>query len=765
MIFSSPQSVSFQYSADGTQLIRMYVVDTYNSTIQIINPNINVATSSCTPVFIGFLGDYGFNSAAGELHLPVDAGFDKLRKRLFVVNGKGEVVSYGIDGGVAPVATYTPPPGLTLNLPYNVVNSDTLTIGGTVAAGSTVSCVLNKVPVVVWNAAGNAWSCTFDKLLKPNADNDIEVYAQNASPVTDVKSASVKYLVSGPSIKVGNVPDYYNFGSLPIAGETDGTTVEVCNPKVSANYCVGAVVNTTAKTWSVAGVNLIEGSNAGIIVKATKNAVEATQLVHPVFYDNSSPVMKVSVVPHDSVVNGQIQNISGQVTDAEGMLDSVVVNSYDYSTGKEVVTTQNATVVKNGIFSAVISGVTAYNVVATDKAGNKAIFPPASSGRTKNTINYDPNRVKVWLTGANVSDASVVTTPYSQSLTGKYDKTLKSLTVNGHSATLNDTDKTWSVIFNLFYDSAKSDGFNDIQIVAEEEVVDPQTEVVTTFLTKSKVTLECDPANPEATIVEPKFDVATKLSAYTMSAMDGTAVILTTTFQGKTESVASMKDFSVGFVGEGAYPVVLSAKDSNGAFSQIVRNIIYDKTMPVIDYLPKYSSIECATTVAGSCPSKCPGSIEAGVCLQSVFAGTVEAGATVALFNASANTPISQPVVYSNGGRSWSVDLVAGTMDPFNTLVVATDAAGNERRSFPVAPDGNILIDGSLNKADSTRCMELVSSFGPKVKPAVGQLTPQELAHGDIGPLKNGKANPDGYLDIVDCQLIIRKLNGYTVLY
>jgi hypothetical protein len=259
-----------------------------------------------------------------------------------------------------------------------------------------------------------------------------------------------------------------------------------------------------------------------------------------------------------------------------------------------------------------------------------------------------------------------------------------------------------------------------------------------------------------------------------MKAMDGTAVILTTTFKGNTNVVASLAPFNVSFDTEGSYPVILSANDSNGAVSQVVRNIIYDKTAPKIDFTPKYSSISCTYNagVLVGCASACPGSPD-GVCNQTVYSGSIEPGASVKVYDATTNAEITNAVVnYTDSGKAWSV--ANGTLaarDPYATIIVARDAAGNITRSFPANPDGNINGDSSFNQADADICLAKVSESGPKVAPDYANapnfqvLTPQQLAHGDIGPLKNGIANPDGYIDIVDCLLIVRKLNGYSVSY
>ncbi|GAM10521.1 hypothetical protein OR1_02810 [Geobacter sp. OR-1] len=752
LTFSSPQAVTFQY--DGTALKRMYVVDTFNSTIQAIDPA-GVSNPNSTPVFLGFMGDYGFDPAKGELHLPVDAAFDQGRRRLIVVNGKGNVIFYGVDGGNTPATAVPAPPVITLDVPYNVVNTSSIQVGGTVTAGSAVSCVLNGVPLVRGVVNGTAWSCNIAGLAQ--SDNQILVVAQNDSTSTDSKTATVKYVVNGPSIKVDPVPNYVKAAALTLAGDTDADTVRVCNP--SPTNCVDANINTSR--WS-AGITLAEGNNAGITVEATKNATQTSQAVHNIVLDIKAPKLKASVVAHDSTVRDQIQNITGLVSDPEGLLESVTVNSYAAADATTPLTSQVATLTKNGIFSVALSGVTYYDVVAKDLAGNETRIPdPATSGgRTKNAIKYNPNLSKITLTSPDVADASVVTVASGQSLSGTFDKELTGLSVNDLPVDQFDAvNKTWSTRFNLNYDSVTKDGLNDLQIKGSDG-------------STAKVTFVYDPANPEATIVEPKVDSATNSSTYQLKAMDGTAVILTKTFQGKTDVVASLAPFNVTFDAEGSYPVILSANDSNGASSQVVRNIIFDKTPPALDYTPRYNSTICTYNqgVFVSCLSACPGSPD-GVCSQSTYTGTIEPGASISVINATTNAPLSAPndytIAYTDAGKTWTVTMGA-TRDPYNTIIVAADAAGNVTRSFPAVPDGNMDGVNGFTQDDANLCLTKVSSYGPKVAPdypGFAKLTPQQLAHGDIGPLKNGAANPDGYIDIVDCLLMIRKLNGYSVGY
>jgi len=88
--FTSPQAVSFEYNSTDNSLTRMYVVDAYQSTIQVID----AATGS----FLDYVGSYGFKN--GQIVTPGDVlfdSFDPLNNRLIVSNGGGTLVLFGID--------------------------------------------------------------------------------------------------------------------------------------------------------------------------------------------------------------------------------------------------------------------------------------------------------------------------------------------------------------------------------------------------------------------------------------------------------------------------------------------------------------------------------------------------------------------------------------------------------------------------------------------------------------------------------------------
>lgn len=88
--FTAPQSIAFEYSKDGNTLSRIYIVDSYQSNVQVID--------AATGVFLSYVGSYGL--AAGQLINPGDILFDRfdpLNNRLLIANGSGTLAIFSID--------------------------------------------------------------------------------------------------------------------------------------------------------------------------------------------------------------------------------------------------------------------------------------------------------------------------------------------------------------------------------------------------------------------------------------------------------------------------------------------------------------------------------------------------------------------------------------------------------------------------------------------------------------------------------------------
>ncbi len=156
LLFTTPQAVSFEYSKDPTPvLLRMYVVDSFQSTVQVIDP-----TGGGT--FLGFIGSYG--SANGQLMVPTDVLFDGQNGRLLVVNGVGNLTSFGIDGGSNPVDTGLPTQVLTVTAGGSGSGSVTSNPTGIACTGSTCTAAFTTgtqvtlLPTADANSVFAGWS-------------------------------------------------------------------------------------------------------------------------------------------------------------------------------------------------------------------------------------------------------------------------------------------------------------------------------------------------------------------------------------------------------------------------------------------------------------------------------------------------------------------------------------------------------------------------------------------------------------------------------
>ena len=359
--------------------------------------------------------------------------------------------------------------------------------------------------------------------------------------------------------------------------------------------------------------------------------------------------------------------------------------------------------VTNGVFSAAVVGATTLNVVATDLAGNVTTVTPR-------TVSYDSSKAKISVTSP-ADGASVISA--AQTISGTLDKSVASLSVGAVAATINGT--SWSASVNL------NTGMNDLQIVASDGG-------------RTKLTLFYDATKPAiAATVTPDHitkDIATNQATISVTATVDPNVTLMSSVNGSVEQTqASGVPFAVSLPTEGSYPVLLVADDGNGNKSYTVRTIVYDITPPAL-------SVATPTNPT------------------TTLSGTVETGAAVVVKDITSLMTISTATV-TNG--TWTAAL-GGSYNPFTLTVAATDAAGNTTYTAPFKPDGDITVDGVVDLNDVRYCMSKVVGLG-------AVATPVELAHGDIGPLSNGIASPNGKIDISDCLLINRKVAGLPVTW
>jgi hypothetical protein len=681
--FVNPRGIAFDYTATTpATLNRMYVVDSFQGSLQAIDPKFTTPTIAA--VYLSTIGSNG--TATGQLMVPSEATFDPQNRRLMVVNGFGNVTIYGIDGGTSP--SDNTPPTLSIDPIAANVAIPNITISGSVEASATVMVTTSTAAVageVVYTSA-TTWKCDVAGLVPGN--NTITVSAKDSAWNVTTQSVSVNYLEPAPALTLAaSVPGLTNNANLLLTGSVDaGAVVTV---KSLANGATGAAT-VNGNEWSYA-VTLTEGVNSFTITAAKPASATAT-INSSITLDSMPPKLVVSALANGSYTNVQTQNISGTVSDPN--LSAVTLN------GKVL------TIAANGSYTdtlVLLPGQNTIIVSAFDTLGNAV-----SDSRS---INFDASLPII--TVSNPADNSY-TNKDKVVISGTLDKDAI-VKVAGVPAVKNPANNLlWTAEVLL------TAGINTISIEATDLYGNTNS---------AKRTITMDIAAPELAIKDPVQDISTNSPNVSISGTitdsSGLTLVYTVNDLVKPVTVANGAfSFNVDFAQEGAYPVILTATDAAGNVTTATRNLIYDITPPALTLDPSASAY----------PSK--------------LTGTVEVAASVAV--KEGDKIIGTTTV---NGQAWSAELPA-TYDPAVVTVVATDAAGNSSVKsliFQFA-DGDIDGDGKVTITDALRAIRMVTK----------DITPtaQELAHGDIGPLLNGKPNPNGKIDLVDAILILRKAVG-----
>lgn len=179
--FRTPVGVTFEYATNG-EVARMYVVDTYQNNIQVIDP-------AGAGTYLSTIGASGFSS--GDLMVPLDVAFDQVNRRLLVVNGSGQITQYGIDGGNTQAVDAPKVLGVD-PIPHRVNNSS-ITISGTVDGRYNVEVKTknNSAPLQVVYTSANTWKCNVSGLTR--GSNTISIKAVDANGVLAKHAVGVIY--------------------------------------------------------------------------------------------------------------------------------------------------------------------------------------------------------------------------------------------------------------------------------------------------------------------------------------------------------------------------------------------------------------------------------------------------------------------------------------------------------------------------------------------------------------------------------------------
>jgi hypothetical protein len=402
--FTSPQSVSFEYSTDQTTLKRIYVVDAFQSTVQVID--------GVTGEFVRYIGGYGITS--GKLTAPSDILFDK-KSRLVVANGTGNLSLFGVaDPSTGPL--------LQINALPQATNLSTLAISGT-TSGTTLT--INGVPASI---TGTSWSGTVNLTMGVNT---FAVVATDANGSTS-KTVSITALASATNPVSLTVLPVASLTSLP-SQTISGTVTQGGSVTVNGT---AAVVNGT--NWN-AIILLSPGLNT-LRISASKSGMGTSTLDVSITLDTSTPVIALRLPSSGSVFSKPLQTISGTVSASSAATIVVTVNG-----------TAKTVSVSDGVFSIPIilaQGNNSISVVAVNSFG-------ATSQDLTSSVTYNPQAPQITI--ATPAAAVSGTAIYHLEGTAPYGS---NVTVNGSAVALNGT--SWSTDVQL------SPGMNGFEVKASK---------------------------------------------------------------------------------------------------------------------------------------------------------------------------------------------------------------------------------------------------------------------------------------------------------
>jgi len=482
-----------------------------------------------------------------------------------------------------------------------------------------------------------------------------------------------------------------------LTGTVDpGCTLDVTT---DAQVQAGTMSFPTASSWSLPINGLVPGNNV-VSITATNSYGKSTTTTATIQY---TPPGASDTDPPKLAVSA-LSDGDNTTTQVQNIFGTVIDPNLAGITVNDIPVQVN-----NGMFSyaiALVKGANSITVIARDTFGNTAI--------DRRTITFSPALPILSVT----SPADNTSTKEKDvTVTGKLDKAA-AVKVNGIAANPGG-GLDWSATVRLVA------GINTIEIAATDAFAS---------VAKEKRTITYDPVAPVITITSPSQDIAVNSPSLTIKAALSDDVGLkgvNATVNGvnaDNQVTLGNGEFTLfaGFEAEGTYTIAVTVTDLANNVSTALRTIVYDKTPPVVT----------VDKVAVPYPF--------------MLSGTVEAGATVVVKDAAGS-----PFKVAEAGQKWSADLSGRLYDPATLAVQATDAAGNNSATLainPPVPDGDMNLDGQVTIADALTVIRLVV-FNQKP-------TNQQLAHGDIGPLLNGKINPKGRLDVVDAILILRKAIG-----
>lgn len=547
--FTMPVSVDFDYNAADGSLKRMYVTDSFQSGVQVVDP-------ASTPVSLGYIGGYG--KGAGKLMNPFGAALDHSSSTLLVANGFGNVSRWGIDGGGSLPSSM--PPLLVLDAFPNVTSSSSVTLSGKTDAGVKLSALSDTSAVVgIPQFAGTAWTLQVTGLQA--GLNTITLKATDVLGVSSTVTAQVTYNQAAVYLTVNSVTTPTNQTSQILTGSREaGASVafSVASPAVA-----GAVTYPTATTWSCTLLTLAVGDNLVNISAAADGKISASATA--TITVKGAPVLTLHMAQDGTVVSSQLLPVSGQ-TDAD--VTTVTINGVQSP-------------VSGGIFSRAImlaGGSNSITVSVADSLG--------SSTTLTRHITYDPAAPAVTISSPTAGSVvnSLAPLLVSGTFTGSASSIIK---VNGVTALI--AGGNWSAtVFPVA-------GIYGINVTVADGAKQAST---ATFINIVDLT------TPSITISSPLADLLTANSQISVSgnakgagvtaSVNGVPLLIS--FDPATGNYTA----TVTLTADGTYLLVVTTTDVYGVSSTVFRTIVFKTASPKLAVTSQSATAVAGTGEAGS---------------------------------------------------------------------------------------------------------------------------------------------------------------------
>lgn len=458
--FTSPQAVAFEYASGGTVLSRMYVVDSFQANVQVID--------AASLSFLRYVGSYGLRS--GQLVTPGDILLDSFN-RLVIPNGTGALVLFGVEGSTSGSSTggtviSLPPTGVgapalvvkTLGTTANTVSSVTktasITVSGTVTpAGSSVS--VNGTAVTV-DANGN-W--TSGVALTQQGLNNILVSASNSSSTSTVSAY----------ITLDSVVPVVTAATMPPTGSTTSTPVQTITGVVSdttATSVTVSVANGTQTVTQTVPVNdgvfttaIILGSGSNTITVTTTDAGGSSSTSSStVSYNPLAPAVTVTT-PGGAVSGSANYTVTGTTPENSTVVVNGIpatVTGTQWTATVQLLSGMNPITVTATVLGTSVTSTLSSSVMYAPGQPSLAVTAPASDAGTAKASSV--------LTGTATPGVSVtaslngVTVPVNVASDGSFTVSLPAFTTAGTYTVaitaIDSNGKTSSTTRSLVYDPA-----------------------------------------------------------------------------------------------------------------------------------------------------------------------------------------------------------------------------------------------------------------------------------------------------------------------